>query len=103
MDPDETDSIPWNIDASANRVLSKAGFVSIPPASERLRPKNRLLAALPTDVFQRIAPELTTIPIFVKQVFQTPGVLIEHVYFSMAVSGRLRRSFKTAKRWRRRR
>jgi hypothetical protein len=40
-----------------------------PPPSDG-RPKNRLLAALPTDDFQRLRPLLTTVPVHVKQVLQ---------------------------------
>jgi CRP-like cAMP-binding protein len=51
-----------------------------PPPSDR-RPKNRLLAALPDDVFRRIQPHLTTIPTRPKQVLQSNGERVENVYF----------------------
>jgi CRP-like cAMP-binding protein len=47
----------------------------------RQRPKNRLLAGLPADVFRRIAPHLQTVPTRTKQVFQKQGARIEYVYF----------------------
>lgn len=45
------------------------------------RPANRLLAALPSDVFDRIAPDLYTIGTTTHQVFQRQGARVEHVYF----------------------
>ena len=45
------------------------------------RPKNRLLAALPLEVFSRIAPHLHTVPTHIRQVFQKQGAPIEFVYF----------------------
>ena len=51
-----------------------------PPPSDG-RPKNRLLAALPTEDFDRLRPLLTTIPVRVKQVLQTSGAPLHAVYF----------------------
>jgi CRP-like cAMP-binding protein len=48
---------------------------------KKSRPGNRLLAALPIDVFDRIRPDLITIPTATRQVFQRQGTPIEHVYF----------------------
>ena len=45
------------------------------------RPANRLLAALPPDVFDRIRPDLRTIATATQQVFHRQGAPIEHVYF----------------------
>jgi CRP-like cAMP-binding protein len=45
------------------------------------RPKNRLLRALPEADFQRLLPDLRTIPTAAKQVFHKHGELVEHVYF----------------------
>src|SRR5688572_7813087 len=55
---------------------------SRPPSSVlTARPKNRLLAALPSEVFSRIAPHLQTVPTHIRQVFQKQGAPIEFVYF----------------------
>jgi CRP-like cAMP-binding protein len=55
---------------------------SRPASSVRAtRPKNQLLAALPPEVFSRIAPHLQTVPTYVKQVLQKQGAPIEFVYF----------------------
>jgi len=48
------------------------------PAS---RPRNRLLAALPSEIFKRISPELRTVPMRRQQVLHSQGQPIEHVYF----------------------
>ena len=45
------------------------------------RPRNRLLAALPSDVYSRIAPFLKTVPMQRKQILHHQGQPIEHVYF----------------------
>jgi hypothetical protein len=44
-------------------------------------PGNRLLAALPPEVLQQLAPELETVPIHNREVIQPIGRLAEHVYF----------------------
>jgi CRP-like cAMP-binding protein len=51
-----------------------------PPPTD-VRPKNRLLAALPSDDFRRLAPHLHTIAIRTKQVLQKQGEALRHVYF----------------------
>jgi len=51
-----------------------------PPPSDG-RPKNRLLAALPADDFQRFRPHLKTVPVRVKQVLYKQGERIDHVLF----------------------
>jgi CRP-like cAMP-binding protein len=45
------------------------------------RPVNRLLAALSQDVFERVRPDLDTIPTAAQQVFQHQGAPVEYVYF----------------------
>jgi hypothetical protein len=42
---------------------------------------NRLLAALSTDAYERLAPHLTTVPLGFKQVLYKQGEPIHHVYF----------------------
>jgi hypothetical protein len=44
-------------------------------------PGNRLLAALPPDVLERLAPELETVPLHNRQVVYQIGRAAEHVYF----------------------
>jgi CRP-like cAMP-binding protein len=68
--------------------MSKKRLSSVhtPPRAERPprsdgRPKNRLLAALPADDFDRMRPLLTTVPIRVKQVLQKSGEPFHAVYF----------------------
>jgi CRP-like cAMP-binding protein len=51
-----------------------------PPVPDR-RPKNRLLAALPTEDFRRLAPHLKTVPIRLKQVLHKNGEVLRAVYF----------------------
>jgi CRP-like cAMP-binding protein len=51
-----------------------------PPPSDG-RPKNRLLAALPAEDFDRLRPLLKTIPVRVKQVLQKSGTPLQAVYF----------------------
>jgi CRP-like cAMP-binding protein len=50
-----------------------------PPPTER--PKNRLLRALPEADFQRLLPDLKTIPSTAKQVFHRHGEPVKFVYF----------------------
>ena len=45
------------------------------------RPKNHLLAGLPAKDFRRLAPHLKTVPIHTKQVLNTRGEPLRHVYF----------------------
>jgi CRP-like cAMP-binding protein len=52
-----------------------------PPPPTGGGPKNRLLAALPADDFDRLRPLLKTVPIRLKQVLQKNGERIEAVYF----------------------
>jgi len=51
-----------------------------PPPTDG-RPKNRLLAALPADDFNRLRSHLKTVPLVLKQVLQKQGEPIRHVYF----------------------
>lgn len=67
-------SVQWQTPASAamwETHMPADGFV----------PGNRLLAALPPEVLQHLAPELETVPIHNKEVIQPIGRLAEHVYF----------------------
>jgi len=43
--------------------------------------RNLLLAALPSDDYQRIAPSLEVIPLVLKDVLQKAGEPIEDIYF----------------------
>jgi CRP-like cAMP-binding protein len=52
-----------------------------PPTTSVPRPKNRLLAALPDDDFDRIRPHLKTVPLDVKAVLLKRGAPIRHVFF----------------------
>ena len=55
-----------------------------PPPSARSHPPavlNRLLAALPSNDFDRIAPTLDVRPLKLKTVLHKPGEVIQHVYF----------------------
>jgi CRP-like cAMP-binding protein len=54
---------------------------SVRPPPPDGRPKNRLLAALPADDFNRLRPLLTTVPVHVKQVLQKNGEPLHAVYF----------------------
>ncbi len=45
------------------------------------RPKNRILRALPAADFQRLVPDLETVPAPATHVFHKRGDIIEHVYF----------------------
>ena len=52
-----------------------------PRSRNRPSPANRLLAALPSDVFARIAPSLDRVPLQLKQFLHKPGERIRDVYF----------------------
>ena len=58
------------------------------------RPANRLLAALPHDVFQRIRPDLHTIPTRERLVFQRQGEAVEYVYFLNGGVGSITTAFE---------
>jgi CRP-like cAMP-binding protein len=45
------------------------------------RPKNQLLSALPEEDFNRIAPQLTTMPVRPRETLQESGARIQYVYF----------------------
>lgn len=45
------------------------------------QPQNRLLAALPSDVYRRMAPLLTPLPLKLKRVLYRPGDVVKDVYF----------------------
>jgi CRP-like cAMP-binding protein len=52
-----------------------------PPPSADGRPKNRLLAALSADDFDRLLPHFNTVPLRGGQLLQTNGEAIRYVYF----------------------
>jgi CRP-like cAMP-binding protein len=62
-------------------VSKKSASVVRPPPAPDPRPKNRLLASLPPETFQRLAPHLKTVPIRVKQVLHKNGERLRAVYF----------------------
>src|SRR3954463_5361220 len=51
------------------------------PATNRPPPANHLLAALPPDVFERVAPTLDVVPLKLKAILHKPGEPIRDVYF----------------------
>jgi CRP-like cAMP-binding protein len=51
------------------------------PTTNRPPPANHLLAALPPDVFARIAPSLDVVPLKLKAFLHKPGEPIREVYF----------------------
>ena len=51
------------------------------PTTNRPPPANQLLAALPPDVFERVAPALDVIPLKLKRFLHKPGEPIREVYF----------------------
>jgi CRP-like cAMP-binding protein len=58
------------------------------------RPLNRLLAALPQDVFERVRPDLHTVPTPLRYVFQRQGAAIEYVYFLNGGVGSITTAFE---------
>lgn len=58
---------------------SRARSIRPPPAESR--PKNKLLACLPTEDFNRMKPHLRTIPVKTKQVFFPLNEPIRHIIF----------------------
>src|SRR5712671_7395673 len=57
-----------------------------PPPSTRNRPppsdsQNLLLAALPLEDYERLAPALEVVPLKLKDILHKPGEPIQHVYF----------------------
>jgi len=54
---------------------------SVRPPPLLLRPKNRLLAALPDDDFQRLLPDLKTVPLTATTTLLKRGAPIRYVYF----------------------
>jgi CRP-like cAMP-binding protein len=51
------------------------------PTTNRPPPANHLLAALPADVLERIAPALDVVPLKLKQFLHKPGEPLREVYF----------------------
>src|SRR5690242_20365856 len=64
---------------ASNRGLPTTGTRDMP--ADGFVPGNRLLAALPPEVLQQLAPELETAPIRNGDVVQPIGRPAEHVYF----------------------
>ena len=60
--------------------MSKKRTATVRPPPEA-RPKNRLLAALPDDVYARILPELETVSMRPKMIIHKAGEPIRHVVF----------------------
>jgi CRP-like cAMP-binding protein len=58
---------------------SRARLVRPPPGDPR--PKNKLLAALPAEDFERLRPHLKTIPIKVKHIFYSESQPIRDAFF----------------------
>ena len=50
-------------------------------SANRPPPANQLLAALPADVFDRVAPSLEVVPLKLRQFLHKPGEPIRQVYF----------------------
>ena len=65
---------------SAKRKSSVGLLSAVRPPPDG-RPNNRLLAALPTDDFERLRPHLNTVPIRVRQVLYKLGEPLRQVYF----------------------
>jgi CRP-like cAMP-binding protein len=55
--------------------------VSVRPPPDGKRPKNKLLARLPQDDFQRLLPHLKTVPIVVKQVLHRRNEPVRDIFF----------------------
>jgi CRP-like cAMP-binding protein len=51
------------------------------PTTNRPPPANHLLAALPADVFDRVAPTLDVVPLKLKEFLHKPGEPVRAVYF----------------------
>jgi CRP-like cAMP-binding protein len=66
---------------STKRRLSVRPLPDVRPLPVNGRPKNRLLAALPSDAFERMRPHLKTVPIRVRQVLYKLGEPVRDVYF----------------------
>ena len=66
--------------ARRTRSVRRAPPVVRPPPADG-RPRNRLLAALPADDFERLAPLLKTVPTRIRQLLHTRGEPVDAVYF----------------------
>jgi CRP-like cAMP-binding protein len=74
---------PFGFSDFTARMRGKS-FVTAKPhvsTTNRPRPANHLLATLPPDVFERIAPALEIIPLKLKKFLHRQGKPIEDVYF----------------------
>lgn len=61
--------------------MAKKHHVVRHPSTPPERPRNRLLAALPLDVLQRLLPYLTTVTLGRREVLQRQGDRLRYVYF----------------------
>ena len=64
--------------------MAKNRLSSVRAPSADARPKNRLLATLPREDFQRLSPDLHTVPLTAKQVLLKRGEPIHDVFFPNA-------------------
>src|SRR5437016_4644671 len=62
-------------------VSSVRARAAVRPPPTNGRPKNRLLAALPAQDFQRILPDLDTVPLIAKQVLLKRDGPTRYVFF----------------------
>lgn len=60
------------------RSSARSSSANRPPPAPSL---NHLLAALPSDDYERIAPTLELVPLKLKKIIHKPGERIQHVYF----------------------
>jgi len=70
----------------ANRRSATRPSATRPPPSTRNRPpppdsQNLLLAALPLEDYERLAPALDIVPLKLKDILHKPGEPLQHVYF----------------------
>ena len=71
-------AVESTVEGAAMMVKRRLPSANRPPPPDN---RNLLLAALPADEYQRIAPFLETIPLKLKSVLHRAGDPIEHVYF----------------------
>jgi len=70
----------------AKRRSTTRSSANRPPPSPRNRPppahsENLLLAALPPEDYERLAPALEVVPLTLKEILHKPGEPLRHVYF----------------------
>jgi CRP-like cAMP-binding protein len=66
---------------TARRQSSKLPSAKRPPPTAQTANRNRLLAALPAEDYNRIAPTFEVIALTLKEFLHKPGELVQHVYF----------------------